>query len=95
METRQMPQINDERQSVGQIAICAIVFLCTAIPIGLLLRVGWRDWTLLVGAWAAVYFMGGVRWFPWGTPVRKAFSTGVFVGTVLPALEWVSTLQTP
>ncbi|MDN4985032.1 hypothetical protein QY049_17640 [Bradyrhizobium sp. WYCCWR 13022] len=93
MERRQMPQTGAERQSVRQMAICGLVFVCTAISVGLLLRVGWRDWTLFAGLWAAMYFMGGMRWFPWGTPFRKAFSAGVFVGTVLPALEWAAKLQ--
>ncbi|SEM20521.1 hypothetical protein [Bradyrhizobium sp. OK095] len=82
-----------ERQSVGQIALCGIVFLCTAIPVGLLLRVGWRDWPLFAGLWAIMYFMGGIAWFPRGTPVQKAFSYGLLVGTVLSALEWASTLN--
>jgi len=88
-----MPQSGAERQSVGQIAFCGVVFLCTAIPLGLLLRVGWRDWTLLAGLWAIMYFMGGVGWFPRRTPVQKAFSYGLLVGTVLPALEWAATLH--
>jgi hypothetical protein len=94
-ETRQVPQTSDERQSVGQIAICGLVFVGTAIPVGLLFRVGWRDWTLFAGVWVAIYFMGGVSWFPWGTPLRKAFSMGVFVGMVLPAFEWAATFRGP
>lgn len=88
-----MPQTGRERQSVGQIAIYGLVFVCTAIPVGLLLRVGWRDWTLFAGIWAAMYFMGGIAWFPRSTPAGKAFSYGVLVGTVLPALEWAATLH--
>jgi hypothetical protein len=89
----QMPQTGSERQSVGQIAVCGLVFICTAIPVGLLFRVGWQDWPLFAAVWAALYVMGGMRWFPWGTPVRKAFSSGVFVGTVLPALEWAAAFK--
>ena len=95
MEKWQMPQTGAERQSVGQIAVCGLVFLCTAIPVGLLLRVGWRDWTLFAGLWAVMYFMGGIAWFPRGTPIQKAFSYGLLVGTVLPALEWAATVHGP
>jgi hypothetical protein len=42
MDRLQM-QPGAERQSVGQIAICGLVFARTAIPVGLLLREGWRD----------------------------------------------------
>lgn len=88
-----MPPGARERQSVSQLAICALVFLGTAIPIALLMRVGWQDWTLFAGVWAAMYFMGGMRWFPWSTPLRKAFSVGVFVGTALPTIEWAASLK--
>lgn len=90
-----MPQTGTERQSVGQIAFCGLVFLCTAIPVFLLLRVGWRDWTLFAGLWAVMYFMGGIGWFPRRTPVQKACSYGLLLGTVLSALEWASTLRGP
>jgi hypothetical protein len=93
MKKQQMPQTGAERQSVGQVAVCGLVFLCTAIPVGLLLRVGWRDWTLFAGLWAAMYFICGIGWFPRRTPVQKAFSYGLLVGTVLPALEWASSLK--
>ncbi|OAF13326.1 hypothetical protein AYJ54_44120 [Bradyrhizobium centrolobii] len=93
MESMQTPPADGEQQSIGQLAICALVFLCTAIPIALLLRAGWRDWTLFAGVWTAMYFMGGARWFPWSTPLRKAISIGVFVGTALPTIEWVSSLK--
>ena len=93
METQQMRQTSDERQSVGQIAVCGLVVLCTAIPVGLLLRVGWRDWTLFAGLWSVMYFMGGIGWFSRGTPVQKAFSYGLLVGTVLSALEWAASLK--
>ena len=90
-----MLQTGRERRSVGQIAIYGLVFVGTAIPVGLLLRVGWRDWTVFAGLWAVVYFMGGIGWFPRGTPVQKAFSYGLLVGTVLSALEWAATLHGP
>ena len=53
-----MPQTGSERQSVGKIAVCGLVFICTAIPVGLLFRVGWQDWPLFADVWAALYVMG-------------------------------------
>ena len=79
-----------ERPTIRQLIFSPLVFLASAIPTGLLLRIGWRDWTLFAVIWTAMYFMGAIGWLPWGTPVRKAFSYGILVGTALPALEWLS-----
>jgi hypothetical protein len=78
---------------IGRRLSCLAVFFVSAAIITTVLEIGWRDWTLLALAWAGIYFMGGVRWFPWGTPLRKAFSTGVFVGTSLPTIEWIYKLN--
>jgi hypothetical protein len=82
-----------ERQSIGQRASCLLVFFASAAIVAAVLQIAWRDWTLFALGWAALYIMGGARWFPWGTPVRKAFSIGVFVGTSLPTIEWIYKLN--
>jgi len=82
-----------ERQSVGQLASCSLAFVVGAVPIAVTLRLAWRDWTLFALFGVAMYLMGGMRWFPWGGPIRKAFSVGVFVGIALPTIEWVSKLK--
>ena len=64
-----------------------------AVIVGLVMEFAFRDWTIFALGWAGMYFMGGVRWFSWATPIRKAFSIGVFVGTSLPSLEWIYELR--
>jgi hypothetical protein len=88
-----MTSSGDERQSIGQLVSSFAVFFITAAVVAAVLMIAWRDWTVFAGIWAAMYFMGGVRWFPWGTPIRKAFSIGVFVGTSLPTIEWIYRLN--
>ena len=70
----------------------ALIFAVGAVPADVLLGIAWRDWTLFAACWVAMYLMGGMRWFPWGTPRRKAFSIGVFAGTTLPTAAWVAGL---
>jgi hypothetical protein len=69
------------------------VFLVSAAVLAVIMEIAWRDWTLFALVWTALYFMGVVSWFPWGTPIRKAFSIGVFAGTSLPTMEWVYKLN--
>jgi hypothetical protein len=82
-----------ERQSIGQPAACSLMFFTSAAIVAVILEIAWRDWTLFALGWAGIYFLGGVRWFPWGTPIRKAFSIGVFVGTSLPTIVWIYKLN--
>jgi hypothetical protein len=89
MEQKQMTPSGPARESIGQLLSRLGVFLVTAAIVAVAMETAWRDWTVFALGLAAVYFMGGARWFPWGTPIRKAFSIGVFVGTSLPTIEWV------
>jgi hypothetical protein len=43
----------------------------------------WKEQTFFAGVIVALYIMGGVRGFPWKTPIRKAISIGIFVGIVV------------
>lgn len=40
----------------------------------------WKEQPFFAAAAVALYLMGGVRAFPWKTPIRKAISIGIFVG---------------
>jgi hypothetical protein len=88
-----MAPSSHERQSTGQVVSCFIVFIASAAIVTAVMQIAWRDWTVFAFGWAALYFMGGVRGFPWRTPLRKAFSIGVFVGTVLPTIVWIYDLK--
>jgi hypothetical protein len=93
MHEKQMAPSGHERQSIGQVVSCLVVFLASAAIVTAVMQIAWRDWTVFALGWAALYSMGGVRGFPWGTPLRKAFSIGVFVGTALPTIEWIYDLK--
>jgi len=41
-----------------------------------------------VGMLALVYFLASLRFFPWKTPLRKAFSVGVLVGISVTVVFW-------
>jgi hypothetical protein len=69
------------------------MFLVSAALLAMAMGIAWRDWTVFALVWTGLYFMGGVRWFPWGTPIRKAVSIGVFAGTSLPTIEWLYKLN--
>jgi len=43
----------------------------------------WKEQTFFAAVGVALYIMGGVRAFPWKTPLRKAISIGIFVGVVV------------
>jgi hypothetical protein len=93
MQQKQMAPSDHDRQSMGQVVSCFIVFIASAAIVTAVMQIAWRDWTVFAFGWAALYFMGGVRGFPWKTPLRKAFSIGVFVGTVLPTIVWIYDLE--
>jgi hypothetical protein len=93
MQQKQMAPSGDDRRSMGQVVSCSIVFIASAAIVTAVMQIAWRDWTVFAFGWVALYFMGGVRGFPWKTPLRKAFSIGVFVGTVLPTIVWIYDLK--
>ena len=83
----------ERRLPLGQSIAWLLVLVFSAVVVALIMRVAWRDWTVFAMGWAALYFMGAARWFPWGTPIRKALSIGVFIGTALPTAEWLYDLN--
>ena len=93
MRQKQMIPSGHEWQWMGPVVSCLIVFIASGAIVTAVMQIAWRDWTVFAGGWAALYFMGGVRGFPWRTPLRKAFSIGVFVGTVLPTILWIYDLK--
>jgi hypothetical protein len=42
----------------------------------------WKEQPFFAAAAVALYVMGGVRFVPWKTPIRKAIAIGIFVGIV-------------
>ena len=84
-----MPNLSSSYLTTTQFVYCALIFSLSAMLSGLTLRYAWqRHWMLFAFFWTVMYFIGGVRFMPWRTPFRKAFSIGIFVGTAIPALEW-------
>src|SRR5262245_36870756 len=57
------------------LAAAASAIIATA-AMGLL----WREQPFFALAAVALYAMGGVRFVPWKTPIRKAIAIGIFVG---------------
>jgi hypothetical protein len=52
----------------------------------------WKEWLLLAVAVSGLYFSGVFRFFPWKTAYAKAFSTGVFVGMLIPVIGFIRSL---
>lgn len=52
----------------------------------------WKEWLLLAVVVSGLYFSGGFRFFPWKTAYAKAFSIGVFLGMLMPVIEFVRSL---
>jgi len=42
----------------------------------------WKEQPFFAAAAVALYIMGGVRFVPWKSPIRKAIAIGIFVGIV-------------
>jgi hypothetical protein len=57
-----------------------LVFLGTAITTAAVVMAAWKEYALVVMAVVALYFFGGIVFMPWRTPLRHAFSAGVFLG---------------
>lgn len=85
-------QSKGERLSNMQLAVCSAVLAATSVIVMSLLELSWRYKPLCAATWAIIYFGGAFRWLPRSTPVRKAFTTGVFIGTALTTIEWIGRL---
>lgn len=61
----------------------------TALGTGFLIRHLWAEWTLfaMFGVGSYVFLF---REMPWRTPLRKSVAIGVFVGVLLPTIEWAN-----
>ena len=76
--------MNDQARSSSRnprrilLAGAASAFISAAV-IGLL----WKEQPFLAAVAVAFYIMGGVKFVPWKTPIRKAISIGIFVGIVI------------
>jgi ABC-type cobalamin transport system permease subunit len=62
-----------------QIILAGVV---SAVISTALMALFWKEQPFFAFAAVALYFMGGVRGFPWKTPIGKAISIGAFVGIV-------------
>jgi hypothetical protein len=67
----------------------ALVFLVTSVSMayGEMLLWGYEG-LVAVGILAFVYILASLRFFPWKTPLRKAFSVGVLVGISVTVVFW-------
>jgi hypothetical protein len=81
------------RQSNGQLATCSAVLVASSFAVMMALELAWRSRPFVAVCWTALYISGGFRWFPRGTPLRKAVSAGVLIGTLLPTAEWIYRLS--
>jgi hypothetical protein len=79
---RPAPASKDNRLILG-VALLGTVFIVSAAGTFVALIYLSRDWGFFVFVMVAFYAMGAVRWMPWRTPLRKAFSTGVFVAVAI------------
>jgi hypothetical protein len=70
-----------------QAAIHAFVLIGVTAGTFLLLRYAWKEWTLLALAWLP-FVVSGYWWLPWKTPLRKAISFGIVIGTIAATVEW-------
>jgi ABC-type Mn2+/Zn2+ transport system permease subunit len=43
----------------------------------------WKEQPFFAFAAVAFYFMGGIRFVPWKTPIRKAIAIGIFAGILV------------
>jgi hypothetical protein len=65
------------------------VFILSAVSSGYGEMVLWKSETVIaIGILALVYALGGFRFMPWKTPLRKALSIGIFVGLFITIILW-------
>jgi hypothetical protein len=43
----------------------------------------WKEQPFIAGVALMFYIVGGVRFIPWKTPVRRAIAIGIFFGIVI------------
>lgn len=67
----------------------ALIGLATCAVTAVAAHYIWKEWLLLAIALSVLYFSGVFRFFPWKTAYAKAFSIGVFVGMVIPVVEFI------
>jgi hypothetical protein len=48
-----------------------------------------KEWLLYAIFISGLYFMGSFRFFPWKNQFSKAFSIGVFIGTLVPVVVFI------
>jgi hypothetical protein len=74
----------DQNRGFGAISWRVVsIAIASALISAIAMSVLWKQFAFFAFVGVAFYFMGAVRGFPWRSPVRKAFSIGVFIGIVL------------
>ena len=62
----------------------SIVFTSSTIISAFLEVAFWKtDAIIAIGILALIYFLGSLRFVPWKTPIKRAFSIGVLFGVFL------------
>ena len=52
-------------------------------------RYAWNEWTLYALIVTALFFFGGVRFWPWGLPRARAAGVGVVLGLLVAVGEFL------
>ena len=81
---RPVPRKKDNRLIPG-VALLGTVFIVSAAATFAGLVYFYRDtsWGFFVLVIVGLYVFGGISFMPWRTPLRKAFSTGVFLAVAV------------
>lgn len=75
--------------TLRQHAFAALLGVVTALASGFGMFYLWDEWTILALVAATFYFIGGLRFMPWETRLRKVFSTAVFIGLSVATIVWL------
>jgi hypothetical protein len=67
----------------------SLVGLATSAVTTLSMSYLFKEWLLYAIFISGLYFMGSFRFFPWKNPFSKAFSIGVFIGTLVSAVVFI------
>lgn len=65
-----------------------ITTIAASVTTVLLFYYLWNQLTIIAMALTGLYFFGSFMYLPWRTPLRKAFSVGIFIGIVLSFLKF-------